>query len=84
MKHSYIEASDTLGKKYSFRRVRKYFWKISDLFGDEYVILYEDQIIRSIRDSYQNVKDIVELLNIAYNVGIADTISLVNGIEPLP
>lgn len=81
MEHSFIEVSKALGKPYSFRRIRKFFWKISDLFGDEYEILYEEHQIRTITDSYQNVKDIVELLNIAYNVGVADTISMVNSSE---
>jgi hypothetical protein len=82
MQHSYLDVVQELGEPYTFRKMRKLrFWCFSDAFGDEYEIMYEGQVIRTITDSYQNVKDIVKLLNIAYQVGIADTLSLVNGAE---
>lgn len=77
--YSLTDITTELGKPYSFRLKSRRWWCIADRFGHEYEILYEDHPIRVLEtNNIRLVKDIVDLLNIAYNVGAVDAVSLIN------
>lgn len=78
MSTSLTAAIKTLGNPYSFRRVpERLHWWFRDKLGSKYEIVYDDTtVVATLRDSYENVKTMTEILNGAYRVGIADTYSV--------
>jgi hypothetical protein len=67
-----------LRNPYSYRRVRdRAHWWIRDWVGNKYEIVYDEtSVIAELRDSPENVKEMVDLLNSAYRTGIADTFAV--------
>jgi hypothetical protein len=67
-----------LRNPYSYRRVRdRAHWWIRDWVGNKYEIVYDEtSVIAELRDSPENVKEMVDLLNAEYRVGIADTFAV--------
>jgi hypothetical protein len=70
---SVIESLEYLGNPYTLkRRWRRLPWWLSDWGLNTYIICYHEQPIREISDSRKNAQDFVDLLNRAYQTGIAD------------
>jgi len=65
-----------LGKPYTLKRSRPWLpWWLADAFSS-FDVCYDGQVIRTLSDSYSNARDLVALLNVVYQVGAADALSL--------
>lgn len=68
-----IRKMEALGRPYTYRLKQRWWsWVLADVLGSTYFICYQDQPIREMNDNLTNVRDFVDLLNCAYQTGVAD------------
>jgi hypothetical protein len=75
--YSVLSKLNELGNPYTLERMHpRLSWWLADRLGRNFKICYDGQVIRTICESHENARDIVALLNVVYQVGAADALSL--------